>query len=97
MWGLGSDARALKGLAAGVLALACAGCAANGGDPGPTTLSDGETCESIRDNLDRLDREGAPAAIEKQNAGKKVSAAEKAQADLYNRLLNKYLGARCHE
>jgi hypothetical protein len=87
----------VKGAAVGVLALACAGCAASGnGDPGPTALSGGETCQSIRDNLNKLDSDGVPALVERQNAGKKMSAAQKAQADLYNRLLNKYLGARCH-
>jgi hypothetical protein len=93
----GRSARALKGAAAGILTLACAGCAAaNGGDPGPTTLSAGETCQSIRANLTKLDNQGVPALVERQNAGKKMSGAQKAQADLYNRLLNQYLGARCH-
>jgi hypothetical protein len=92
----GRSARAFKGVAAGALALACAACAAANGDPGPTTLSAGETCESIRANLTKLDHQGVPALVERQNAGKKMSAAHKAQADLYNRLLNQYLGARCH-
>ncbi len=88
-----------KGLAVGLAALALAGCAANGdsgGDPGPTSLSAGESCQSIRTNLNKLDSQGVPALVERQNAGKKMSAAQKAQADLYNRLLNQYLGARCH-
>ncbi len=95
----GRSTRAFGLVATGILALACAGCAANGGgngDPGPTTLSGGETCQSIRSNLNRLDSQGVPALVERQNAGKKMSAAQKAQADLYNRLLNQYLGARCH-
>jgi hypothetical protein len=84
-------------LAAGVLAMATAGCAADGsGDPGPTALSGGETCQSIRANLTKLDNQGVPALVERQNSGKKMSPAQKAQADLYNRLLNEYLGARCH-
>jgi hypothetical protein len=95
----GISARTCKGAAVGALALAVVGCAANGdgnGDPGPTALSAGETCQTIRDNLNKLDSEGVPALVERQNAGKKMSDAQKAQADLYNRLLNKYLGARCH-
>lgn len=95
----GFGARALMGAAAGTFVLACAGCAGGsptGGDPGPTALTGGETCQSIRDNLNKLDSEGVPALVERQNAGKKMSPAQKAQADLYNRLLNKYLGARCH-
>ncbi len=94
------SARAFGRVSAGILALACAGCAASGsgsgGDPGPTTLSGGETCQSVRANLNKLDSQGVPALVERQNAGKKMSPAQKAQADLYNRLLNQYLGARCH-
>ena len=95
----GISARTLRGAAVVALALAAAGCAANGtnsGDPGPRELSGGETCQSIRDNLNKLDNQGVPALVERQNAGKKMSASQKAQADLYNNLLNKYLGARCH-
>jgi hypothetical protein len=87
--------RAFKGMAAGILALASAGCAASG-DTGPTAFSGGESCQSIRANLNRLDNQGVPALVERQNAGKKLSPAQKAQADLYNRLLDQYLGARCH-
>ena len=83
-------------------ALALAGCA-NGsanananGDPGPTALGPGETCESIRVSLTKMDRQGVPALVERQNAGKSMTAAQKSQADLYNKLLNEYLGARCH-
>ena len=81
-------------------ALALAGCA-NGsananGDPGPTALSPGETCESIRASLTKMDRQGVPALVERQSAGKSMTAAQKSQADLYNKLLNEYLGARCH-
>ena len=38
----------MKQLAVGLAAVMLAGCAANsgGGDPGPTALSGGETCES---------------------------------------------------
>jgi hypothetical protein len=84
----------------GMLALTLAGCASanspTGGDPGPTALSGGETCQSIRSNLTRMDNQGVPAFVERQSAGKKLSDKQKAQADLYNRLLNQYLGARCH-
>jgi hypothetical protein len=80
--------------------LLIAGCASDNaggaGDPGPTQLSAGETCQSIRSNLNSLDSKGVPALVERQNSGKKLSPAQKAQADLYNRLLDKYLGARCH-
>jgi hypothetical protein len=96
----GSTARSARRLAVCALTLmqALAGCA-NGnanGDPGPSALSAGETCESIRANLTKMDRSGVPALVERQNAGKSMSAAQKGQADLYNKLLNEYLGARCH-
>jgi hypothetical protein len=76
-------------------ALGLAGCAANG-DPGASALSGGQTCQSIRADLNRLDNKGVPSLVERQNAGKNLSKSQKAQADLYNRLLNNYLGARCH-
>jgi len=88
-----------KQTTAGFMALTLAGCASantTSGDPGPTALSGGETCQSIRSNLTRLDTQGVPALVERQTAGKKLSDKQKAQADLYNRLLNQYLGARCH-
>jgi len=80
------------------VALALAGCAGGNanGDPGPTELSAGETCQSVHADLLSLDKKGVPRFVERQNAGKKLSAEQKAQADLYNRLLNQYLGARCH-
>jgi hypothetical protein len=93
------SASAFKGLAVGLVALtlaACAGADGTPGDPGPTALSAGESCQSIRANLVSLDKKGVQGLVEQQNAGKKLSASQKAQADLYNRLLNQYLGARCH-
>jgi hypothetical protein len=88
-----------KRLAVVVAAVSVAGCANNnttGGDPGPTALSEGQSCQSIRADLTSLDKKGVPDLVERQTAGKKLSASQKAQADLYNRLLNQYLGARCH-
>lgn len=98
MSGNGRRARAFGGAVAGIIGMLLAGCAGNtgGGDPGPQSLSGGETCQSIRSNLNRLDREGVPSLVEQQNSGKKLGAAQKAKADLYNQLLDKYLGARCH-
>ena len=77
-----------------------AGCAGNtgtgNGDPGAQSLSAGETCQSIRSDLNRLDKEGVPSLVERQSSGQKLAAPQKAKADLYNQLLDKYLGARCH-
>ena len=102
MSGNGRRARAYGGAFAVTLAVLLAGCAGNtgtggaNGDPGPQSLSGGETCQGIRANLNRMDREGVPSLVEQQNSGKKLAAPQKAKADLYNQLLDKYLGARCH-
>ncbi len=78
-------------------AIAVSGCASGGGS-GPTSkaLANGETCGSIKQQLNKLDASGVPSSVQAQAAGKKISAQQKADADLYNRLLNDYLGARCH-
>ena len=85
---------------ASAAAVLLAGCAGNTGggpsDPGAQALSAGETCQSIRTNLNQLDKQGVPSLVEQQNSGKKLAAPQKAKADLYNSLLDKYLGARCH-
>ena len=99
MSGRGRRSRIFGGAFAGSLAVLIAGCAGNTGgpnDPGPTALSGGETCQSIRTDLNRLDREGVQSLVERQNSGQTLSAPQKAKADLYNQLLDKYLGARCH-
>jgi hypothetical protein len=57
----------------------------------------GETCNSIRGKLNKLDAKGVPAYVEAQSRGKKLAGQQKADADAYNGLLNQYLGARCHE
>lgn len=95
MVGGGAFRSALLGAAA--TAVLVAGCAAgNQGGPTRKTLAAGETCGSIKQQLNRLDSKGVPSIIQRQAAGKKVSASQKADADLYNRLLNDYLGAQCH-
>lgn len=90
--------RILGLLSAGLVAVALAGCggAGAGGDPGAKPLPVGQSCQSIRGELNRLDSRGVPAIIEKQSSGAKLSPAQKADADAYNNLLNQYLGARCH-
>lgn len=78
-------------------ALALAGCASGGGNgPSSRALANGETCNSVKAQLNRLDAKGVPASVQAQAAGRKISAQQKADADLYNRLLDDYLGARCH-
>ena len=82
----------------GVLTLAVlvSGCAGGGG-PSSAGLPLGESCNSIRAKLNRLDSKGVPAYVEAQSQGKKLGGSQKADADAYNSLLNQYLGARCHE
>jgi outer membrane murein-binding lipoprotein Lpp len=71
-----------------------AGCATQGGGGGPTGSA--ESCRATKEQLNKLDAKGVQALVEAQTRGKKLSPAQKAEADNYNRLLNDYLGARCH-
>jgi hypothetical protein len=86
-------------VAAVVVIAALAGCAEGdnfGGDPGAAALAPGQSCGSIRAELDALDRKGTQAKVEAASAGKKLSPKDKTDVDRYNLLLNQYLGARCH-
>lgn len=74
----------------------CEGSSMPGGDPGASALPAGESCGSIREKLNKLDRKGAQGSVEAQNAGKKLSVSQKQDADDYNRYLGQYLGSRCH-
>lgn len=84
------------GLMAAALLVGCAAQSAPGGDPGARPLPPGQTCQSIRSELNKLDARGVPAKVEAVSAGRRVSAQDRADADRYNQLLNSYLGARCH-
>lgn len=92
--------RTVLSVAAAVAVAALAGCAEGdnfgGGDPGATSLAPGQTCGSIRAELDSLDHKGTQAKVEAASAGKKLSPKDKTDVDRYNLLLNQYLGARCH-
>ena len=80
-----------------VLAAGLSGCGgAAGGDPGAKSLPIGQSCQTIRGELNRLDSRGVPNLVEKASTGGKLSDAQRAEADNYNRLLGNYLGARCH-
>ena len=67
-----------------------------GGDPGAKPLAAGQSCGSIRQELDRLDARGTQGKVEAASQGKKLPPSDKADVDRYNELLNQYLGARCH-
>lgn len=81
-------------VALGGLVSGCAGGA--NGDPGARSLPVGQSCQTIRGELNRLDSKGVPALVERSGSGGKLTPAQKAEADQYNSLLNQYLGARCH-
>jgi hypothetical protein len=83
-------------LSVGTAGVILAGCADNPGDPGPVPLAFGQTCPSIQQEMNRLLSRGVQGNIEREQAGKPLSPAAKADVDRYNALLNQYLGARCH-
>ena len=89
---------AFKSLAAAAVLAALAGCADGDGygDPGAAPLAAGQSCGSIRQELDRLDKKGTQSKVEAASQGKKLSADARTDVDRYNTLLNQYLGARCH-
>ena len=90
--------RTLKFLAAAATLATLAGCSDGDGfsDPGASSLAPGQSCGSIRQELDTLDRKGTQAKVESASAGKKLAPKDKSDVDRYNSLLNQYLGARCH-
>jgi hypothetical protein len=94
----GTVVTALRGLAVAAALGSLVGCAGEGrdGDPGAMPLAAGQSCGSIRQELNRLDAKGTQAKVEAAGQGKKLSPADKADVDRYNSLLNQYLGARCH-
>lgn len=86
-----------KVFAVAIVGIALAGCEStgSGGDPGAISLPSGQSCQSIRAELNRMDAQGAQSKVERASRGK-VDPATQAVADRYNQLLNQYLGARCH-
>lgn len=96
-----ADTRIAALFSAAAVATLIAGCASDGsssgyGDPGAKPLPYGQSCSSIRAELNRLDARGVPSKVEAVNAGRRVSEKDRELADRYNTLLNQYLGARCH-
>lgn len=81
-----------------IATLLLSACAGENQQAGSVTASlpDGKSCQQLRGEIDRLDSRGVPAKIEQANAGKKLSAANQADVEQYNKLLQQYLGARCH-
>ena len=56
----------------------------------------GQSCQSVRAELNRLDSRGTQSKVEASTRGAKLAPAQQAEVDRYNQLLNLYLGARCH-
>jgi hypothetical protein len=81
-----------------LIAVGVAGCAntGTGGDPGAMAMPAGQSCQSVRAELNRLDAKGTPSKVEAAGRGARLSPAARADVDRYNQLLNLYLGARCH-
>ncbi|MEW5962004.1 MAG: hypothetical protein AB1749_00430 [Pseudomonadota bacterium] len=82
-----------------VAGLMLGGCASNDtykNGPPAIALPAGQTCQTVRAELNRLDARGTPSLIESANAGRKLSPPQREQVDRYNQLLGQYLGARCH-
>jgi hypothetical protein len=86
----------LVGTLATLVGCAEDGSGSYGGDPGARPLAAGQSCGSIRQELNRLDSRGTQAKVEAATQGKKLPPAAQADVDRYNDLLNQYLGARCH-
>lgn len=88
---------ALAVVSLSVLAMAgCAGGGGTGGDPGAMAMPAGQSCQSVRAELNRLDARGTQSKVEAASRGAKLAPAVQADVDRYNQLLNLYLGARCH-
>ncbi|MBA2127787.1 hypothetical protein DLM45_16365 [Hyphomicrobium methylovorum] len=80
-----------------VILQGCGGASGGGySDPGPRSLPSGQSCQSIRGELNRLDSRGVPAQVERASSGGSLNASQRSDVDRYNELLNQYLGARCH-
>jgi hypothetical protein len=95
----GTMSKTIIFLAAAAAIATLGGCADGegfGGDPGAASLAPGQSCGTIRQELDGLDRKGTQAKVEAASAGKKLAPKDKGDVDRYNTLLNQYLGARCH-
>jgi hypothetical protein len=73
----------------------CASSAPKGGDPGAKALPPGQTCQNLLKEQNVMISRGVQSSVEAQQAGRKLSPQQKADADRYNSLLEQYLGARC--
>lgn len=77
-------------------AVALSGCANDKETGANASVRDNGSCRETRAELDRLDAKGVPGLIDASTNGKKLSGSQRADVDRYNRLLQIYLGSRCH-
>jgi hypothetical protein len=101
MWELnvvGSRSSSFPIIAVLIASMCVAGCAstAGNGDPGAIAMPAGQSCQSTRAELNKLDAKGIQGKFEAQQRGQKLAPPAQAEVDRYNLLLNQYLGARCH-
>lgn len=88
----------LGALALLIVAAALSGCAESSanGDPGARALPMGQSCQSIRAELNRLDSRGAQGKVQAAAEGRRLGPGDMEVVNRYNSLLGQYLGARCH-
>lgn len=79
-------------VAVGLCVAACGG--PSPGGPGANASPSG--CKGLQKELKRYERKGVASWAEAKNAGRKLSKAKEADLRIYNELLNKYLGGKCH-
>ena len=95
-----SNSTAVLAVLVSLVPVLLAGCASEsggpGGDPGAMAMPAGQSCQSVRGELNKLDARGIQGKFEAVNRGQKLAPAAQAEVDRYNQLLNLYLGARCH-
>lgn len=90
---------AVVGMIVAAAAAVSAGCSNNkgyNGDPGARPLPAGQTCQGLQAQLSKLSANGVQSKVEASQSGRKLSPQAQADVDQYNKLLNDYLGARCH-
>lgn len=98
---MNSRSQARMAVASGfaLVGLVVSGCGGttSGGDPGARALPSGQSCQSVRAEMDKLLARGVQPRVEAAQAGRKLPPQQQAEVDQYNRLLAQYLGARCHQ
>ncbi len=93
-----SKSRVMKTIKISLALSAVTGIAACGGPApgGPAPGANPSGCKALRKELQRYERKGIAGWAEAKNAGKKLSKSRESDLRIYNELLNKYLGGKCH-